>query len=132
MLTPEQAKENVARGAAFLDQRYPGWEDRIDLGTLTLSSCTQCVLGQLIPGFHWENKLIHERLTFADATACGFMMRGGDEFAMFLKSLKDDYELADRLWYQPLQDAWVALIVERRARKEVVGPAVEQPEAEFV
>lgn len=37
----------VARGAALLDEKLPGWAERIDLATLELSSCYRCVLGQL-------------------------------------------------------------------------------------
>jgi len=40
-------KERVARGAALLDELAPGWHKQIDLNTLKLSSCTDCVCGQL-------------------------------------------------------------------------------------
>lgn len=39
--------ERVAAGAAFLDEREPGWDQRIDLGRLNLKSECRCVLGQL-------------------------------------------------------------------------------------
>jgi len=39
--------ERVARGAALLDGKLPGWAERIDLAELELSSCYRCVLGQL-------------------------------------------------------------------------------------
>lgn len=39
--------ERVAAGAAWLDQNRPGWDDRIDLTRLILSSPCQCILGQL-------------------------------------------------------------------------------------
>jgi hypothetical protein len=42
--------ERVARGAAWLDEKYPQWFDKIDLSTLDLSRCTQCVLGQVYTG----------------------------------------------------------------------------------
>lgn len=37
----------VARGAQWLDRNYPGWWAKIDLETLTVSSCKSCVLGQV-------------------------------------------------------------------------------------
>lgn len=40
-------RERVEKGAAFLDKHYPGWWEHIDLGTLEISSCTTCVLGQV-------------------------------------------------------------------------------------
>jgi hypothetical protein len=39
--------ERVARGAALLDEREPGWAERIDLGRLDVMSECRCVLGQL-------------------------------------------------------------------------------------
>lgn len=42
--------ERVARGAAWLDQKYPQWFLSIDLSILDLSDCTQCVLGQIYTG----------------------------------------------------------------------------------
>jgi len=39
--------ENVARGAAFLDEKAPGWEKHIELEELELSSPSYCVLGQM-------------------------------------------------------------------------------------
>lgn len=38
--------KNVVRGAEFLDENLPGWEKKIDLETLDLSSTCGCVLGQ--------------------------------------------------------------------------------------
>lgn len=40
----------VAKGAALLDGAVPGWYLRIDLTTLDLGSCGECVLGQLFEG----------------------------------------------------------------------------------
>jgi hypothetical protein len=39
--------ERVAAGAAWLDEREPGWEGRIDLDALSLGDSCKCVLGQL-------------------------------------------------------------------------------------
>lgn len=43
--------ERVARGAALLDERVPGWETKINVRELRLGSCVHCVLGQLFSGF---------------------------------------------------------------------------------
>lgn len=42
--------ERVVRGAAWLDEKYPGWFLKIDLSILDLGNCTQCVLGQIYTG----------------------------------------------------------------------------------
>lgn len=49
------AKE-VAAGAEWLDENFPGWEREIDLGTLDLKSCQDCICGQSL------RKLAQEKL----------------------------------------------------------------------
>jgi hypothetical protein len=39
---------NVNRGMALLDAQYPGWDAKVDVDTLALGSCANCVLGQLV------------------------------------------------------------------------------------
>lgn len=39
--------ERVAAGAAYLDDREPGWWERIDMDRLDMSAECLCVLGQL-------------------------------------------------------------------------------------
>ena len=46
-ITPEQARQRVARGADYLDEEHPGWYQHIDPETLELSEGSCCVLGQL-------------------------------------------------------------------------------------
>lgn len=45
--TYRQANAAVAKGAALLDQRRPGWEHDINLGRLDISFGSTCILGQL-------------------------------------------------------------------------------------
>lgn len=42
------AETRVERGAALLDDRHPGWWDRIDLDHLTMSSPCMCIIGQVL------------------------------------------------------------------------------------
>ena len=46
-LTLDAARARAARGAALLDDRDPGWAERVDPGALHLSDGEACVLGQL-------------------------------------------------------------------------------------
>jgi hypothetical protein len=41
------AKTRVCRGARWLDENFPGWEERIDLDSLQLTSAYKCICGQL-------------------------------------------------------------------------------------
>lgn len=51
MIDKVELAERVKLGEAWLDQHYPGWYKAIDLGTLELSSCNLCVLGQVWSGY---------------------------------------------------------------------------------
>jgi hypothetical protein len=50
--TIERTAERVAKGAALLDDKKPGWAERIDLGKLQMHSCYECILGQLFAADH--------------------------------------------------------------------------------
>ena len=43
--------ERVANGVRLLDEKLPGWEKRVNLTTLEISSCKKCVLGQVFGYF---------------------------------------------------------------------------------
>jgi len=45
-----EISERVQKGAELLDEKVPGWADRIDITRLTISSSTDCVVGQLYAG----------------------------------------------------------------------------------
>lgn len=44
-------RERVASGAEYLDEVYADWAATIDVDTLDLNGCDECVLGQLFGGF---------------------------------------------------------------------------------
>lgn len=44
-------QDRVASGVALLDQRVPGWVDRINVDRLDMASNVSCVLGQLFSDY---------------------------------------------------------------------------------
>lgn len=50
-LDPLSPDATAARGAAWLDERVPGWADHINLDNFTIASCQKCVLGQLFGNY---------------------------------------------------------------------------------
>lgn len=94
--------ERVEAGAKWLDANRPGWVDRINLNTLDLGYCTQCVLGQL------DGDYCHtiER-DFGDKTAEG--VRNG--FALAEQNGKPAPDEA----FAELTAAWRDYITARRA-----------------
>lgn len=85
--------ERVEAGAAFLDERHPGWVDDIDTEKLDLIDCRVCVLGQLFGSF--SRGL--DTLDLGDRSARRF------GFDTFLES------------YHDLTDAWLESIMERQS-----------------
>lgn len=72
------AAEKVARGAAMLDSRYPGWERLINVHNLDLGDPQYCILGQLnasssmTPFSTGLEDLFGEGASLVDAIAHGF------------------------------------------------------------
>lgn len=98
----ETADERVARGAALLDARHPGWHEEVDLDRLYMRSTCDCVLGQLYSpsaaeGTAYDNGL--RALGEPDAPAHGFDSVFGERH---------------RLGYPQLEAAWRRAILARR------------------
>lgn len=47
LLEAADARERVAKGAALLDERLPGWWNKVDTKNLDTGDLDHCVLGQL-------------------------------------------------------------------------------------
>lgn len=105
--------ERVAKGAALLDERRPGWALVIDLPTLDISDCDYCVLGQLMGDY--ADGLDTLSLTGDTSYAFGFSLTGL-EFAEIAKELAKELDVSnyDRdAVYAGLREAWVEAISAR-------------------
>lgn len=47
VMTPKSAAEAVAQGAQLLDEKHPGWHQKIDLDLLDVGCGCTCICGQL-------------------------------------------------------------------------------------
>lgn len=116
MLTIEQARERVAKGAAHLDATRPGWHDRIDVGTLTLHDPCGCIVGQLMPNTTFTNFNQRARVLFPISVDEQAWRWGVD--ASGRDASGDNHEWATTEEYRGaftiLQDAWVEAIADRR------------------
>lgn len=61
-------EQEIQRGIAFLDERYPKWEEKVNVKTLDMLRSNACVVGQ-VAGDFWDV------FGYADqAIALGFML----------------------------------------------------------
>ena len=102
-MTATEARENVARGAALLDQKRPGWAQQINISTLNLGSPCLCVLGQLYRSFTRGWVLLTDGVA-GQARPFGFDISG--EESATTGGLDSPY-------YHLLQDAWIEAIADR-------------------
>ena len=51
-----KAADRVALGVKYLDDEYPGWRSLIDIESFSLSSTSNCVLGQVL-GSYYDHEL---------------------------------------------------------------------------
>ncbi len=58
-------RDNVHKGAAWLDTREPLWATRIDLATLRMTTFKQCILGQVFGNYCLEEREMGEDFMFA-------------------------------------------------------------------
>jgi hypothetical protein len=89
--------KRVERGAALLDEKRPGWWQGIDLDRLDISSCSDCIAGQIGGGNYLIGAEGAGLWTWEEDVAHGF----GAEAASFAE-------------YGALTAAWRDLIVRRR------------------
>ena len=104
-MTSADARERVQRGAALLDEKRPGWADKINIATLRMSSECACILGQL-EGMFWSaaQRLFGGEgmdLPTVEAVECGLWT------PLTVNGV-------DCQSYNQLQDAWVEEIEARR------------------
>ncbi len=110
MLTFDQARTRVARGAALLDQVAPAWAHAIDLGALRLETCGSCILGQLFGDYLDAYRRIQMLHRYGGAHY-GFDVTMEE----FLGIRRNNYET--------LTQAWLEAIADRVIDREPVMPA---------
>lgn len=99
----EALKENVKRGAKLLDEKVPSWYTSINLDTLELSSCLECILGQLFG--HYSDGLTELKIDFQNSIASdspryyyGFSVCGN----------------VSSTWWKALTELWKQEVLARR------------------
>ena len=50
-------REQIEAGAKLLDEKVPGWVDKIDLEELDLGDCSDCAIGQVFPDDDFSDAL---------------------------------------------------------------------------
>ena len=95
-------KQRVQKGAALLDERSPGWLDRVNVRNLDLGSCFDCVLGQLGGTYKDETRRL------------GMNHEDSIEYGFNVPSLDDLRE--ERLQYEALTDEWRKYIAAARTK----------------
>lgn len=102
----------VAKGAALLDEKKPGWERRIDLGTLDVQSGYSCVTAQLSGADSWYRGMEQLGLTAGDSgtyVSHGFNAESHDA----MEDEAEEYDQDDA--YATLNSLWRELIESRLA-----------------
>jgi hypothetical protein len=131
MLTQEEARERVAKGAAHLDQAQPGWATKIDHGRLRLASCRRCVLGQLYGFFYdsflhfgWRTPMAGERIGESHpAYLLGFSLPGPTTAAAVMnESAVIDYGVLQDAWIEAIADRLVPTVEPAQAADAVAAP----------
>jgi hypothetical protein len=100
----DSIEAQVARGAALLDEKLPGWDQRIDLDNLDLGNKCNCVLGQ-----EFDDDDAVGPLEFGYDAGLRELFAGDDDKAVDHGFLAADYEPHDQLTAE-----WRRVILARR------------------
>lgn len=103
MITQE-FKDHVSAGVTLLEEKFPGWENRIDLEMLSMNSFQDCILGQLYSGYYSGTYLLD--LTDEEAARYGFYP--GDSW--YDSRGKDENGTSAEI-----TDYWKSVILQKRA-----------------
>src|SRR6266567_688106 len=71
-------EEEARRGVALLNERRPGWEDRINLNILDMTCGNFCVLGQEFGDWRIGKGVLGLANGWEDDVACGFNLPDRD------------------------------------------------------
>ncbi len=93
--------KRVRRGAKWLDARYPGWYQKIDMTRFEMDNPNTCVCGQVVPEGMYQNGYL--------AAKGRFRLEAGDPDAN-----ADAWAKRHGFFYKKDQDAWARLIMYRR------------------
>jgi hypothetical protein len=95
--------ERVAAGAAYLDEREPGWWQRVDIRTFDITSPCKCILGQ-----------VYRAAVRVVAGAGGFDYADG-YLGVDIEHLGFDVRPGGEIRYPELEAEWKRVIEQRRA-----------------
>lgn len=56
--------ERIDRDEAWLDEKYPGWEKKIDPDSLDMSNYCECILSQAIGGYDARSVLLPDQMAY--------------------------------------------------------------------
>lgn len=125
-------KERVERGARLLDEHFPGWWKRINLDTLRMNRCTQCVVGQLTNvGPRVEDAASHDYPLSSElfVIECDNLRQLAVEYRGKRKDFAGDYGFDcsrdGDYGYDDLDCEWKAQIAQRRTAQLLSAPGPE-------
>lgn len=101
----------VARGAALLDQKEPGWVDLIDLDGLDVGSECRCILGQTWRdrGDSWNGFDRHLTVLFGNYSDSDIKQARAVEHGF------DAHEVGADVEFRDLTAEWTRVVLARRA-----------------
>jgi len=101
-------REEIKRGAALLDNKFPGWESKVNVKTLDMSKASLCLIRQVNPYYEvWHTE--REILPLQEGTAES-LLHASAEHGFYVEDQGRFPEQA----YAPLTQEWIQLLQERQ------------------
>lgn len=103
----------IAKGAALLDEKRPGWERLLDLDTLDIRSGDHCVTAQLSGVHSWWRGM--EMLDLTEEDDGTYISHGFNAEERHINGVRVADEYDQGAVYDTLNTLWKALITTRLA-----------------
>lgn len=101
---------NAPQGAAFLTEKMPGWEYRVDLSRLNMTSARDCVLAQVYRTWYFTAL---DMLLFPDGTSTDVPVF--EPFPrVYEEALRLGFEMPTQVGWKLLGQEWAQIITELR------------------
>lgn len=112
-MTEIDYEARVAKGIALLDEKVPGWADKIDLEKLAISSGTHCVTAQVSGKHHYLNGMYMLGLSEGTDNTGSYTQHGFQVEDLDAPGMPEGYDTAEG--YAALDLIWQREIAARQS-----------------
>jgi hypothetical protein len=123
-------EERVRRGAAWLDQVKPGWEQMIDIRQLNLRQFESCTIGQTFGSLTSQNLCVDRQFSIPMGFALDTPIAKFKRVLFWKRQISGYTQVQANHEYKLLTSAWIQEILRRQAASRMEKSIIEKVNTE--